>query len=320
MFAGQLLRTLGYALLVLGALFLYIRNLIKPIIVTIILLVVSLADLFIIGKEYLNDETYVAADSSETLFTPSPADSQILADKDPDYRVLNMSGNPFVESRTSYFHKSVGGYHPAKLRIYQDVIEKYFATGLNRQVLNMLNTKYVIQADQQTNQPIAIPNPEAYGPCWLVKHVQLVANRVEAFKAIGTINLKDTAIVESSFSKDIVAPHGDSASTIKLVKFDNDEIEYTANCNGPQFAVFSEIYYPVGWNAYIDGKKVNYVNTDYILRGLSIPAGQHQVKFAFEPSSVRQGNSIMFIASIVILIVLLGGLYMAWRTEKPMEA
>jgi len=320
MFAGQLLRTLGYALLVIGALYLYIRNLIKPIIVTVIFLVVSLTDLFIIGKEYLNDETYVAADSSETVFTPTPADSQILADKDPDYRVLNMSGNPFVESRTSYFHKSIGGYHPAKLRIYQDVIEKYFATGLNREVLNMLNTKYVIQADQQTNQLIAIPNPEAYGPCWLVKHVQMVPNRVEAFKAIGTSNLKDTAIVESSFSKDVVAPQGDSTSTIKLVKFDNDEIEYTANCNGPQFAVFSEIYYPVGWNAYIDGKKVNYVNTDYILRGLSIPAGQHQVKFAFEPPSVKQGNTIMFIASIVILIVLLGGLYMAWRTEKPTEA
>jgi Bacterial membrane protein YfhO len=233
--------------------------------------------------------------------------------------VFNMAGtsagSTFSESRTSYFMKSVGGYHAAKLRIYQDVIEMYLSGRPSPVVLNMLNTRYIVVADPQTGQPGLIKNPDAFGNCWLVKNVKIVEDRVASIKALGSTNLKDTAIIEKSMATGILQPHADSASSIRMTKFDNDAIEYEALCNGPQFAVFSEIYYPKGWNAYLDGKKANYCNANYILRGISLPTGKHTVKFIFEPASVKKGISIMFIASIFILLIFVGGLFMAWWEE-----
>jgi hypothetical protein len=196
------------------------------------------------------------------------------------------------------------------------VIEKYLSERPNPSVLNMLNTKYIIVQDPQSGQSRLIPNSEAFGPCWLVKKVKLAENRVEAIQVLGNTDLKDTAIVEKLFSDKIVQPQWDSASFIRMTKFDNDAIEYEANCNGPQFAIFSEIYYPLGWNAYIDGKKTDYVNANYILRGLSISNGKHIIKFVFEPASVKKGNTIMFIASILAALFFLGGLFMAWKESR----
>ncbi|HUR67197.1 MAG TPA: YfhO family protein [Chitinophagaceae bacterium] len=316
MLGGQIFRTLAYTLLVLGILYMYIRNVFKPVIAVILLLAITSIDLFVVGKRYLSDDRYVSKDEmTSTNFTASPIDQEILKDKDPNFRVFYLSGDAFAESRTSYFHKSVGGYHPAKLRIYQDVIEKYLAVQ-HPGVLNMLNTKYFIAQDPQTGQARYILNDKAFGPCWFVKNVKLVPDRASALLALDSTNLRDTAIVESSLGKSVTEPQWDSASSIRLTKFDNDEIEYEANCSGPQFAVFSEIYYPAGWNAYVDGKKSDYVNTNYILRGLSIPAGKHTVKFIFEPSSYKKGSSISFIASILVLLFFLGGLFMAWREYR----
>ncbi len=320
MFGGQFLRTIGFVILVLGVLYMYIRNIIKPMVVALIFLLVSSLDLLIVGNEYLNEDNYVSKDEmTDSNFTPSSIDQLILKDKDPNFRVFNMAGDTYQESRTSYFHKSVGGYHPAKLRIYQDVIEKYLAGRPSRLVLSMLNAKYIIVENPQSRQPELIPNTEAFGPCWLVKNVKLVENRVEAIQAIGNTDLRDTAIVERSFSNKVVQPQWDSASSISMKKFDNDVIEYEANCNGPQFAVFSEVYYPAGWNAYIDGKKADYCNTNYILRGLSVPAGKHNIKFVFEPASVKKGKTIMFIASLLIVLIFAGGLFMAWKESKKIR-
>jgi len=319
MFSGQFLRALGFTILLLGTLYLYLRNRIKPLIVAIALIIISTLELTIVSKGYLSDEDYVSKeDFVSNNFTPSAIDQQLLQDKDPNFRVFNMAGDAYNESRTSYFHKSVGGYHPAKLRIYQDVIEKYLSNKPSPAVLNMLNTKYIIVQDPQSGQAAQITNPDAFGPCWLVQHVKQVDDRVAAIVALGNTNLKDTAIVEKSYSKIVVQPQWDSASAIKMTKFDNDAIEYDANCNGPQFAVFSEIYYPVGWNVYIDGKKTDYCNANYILRGLSIPAGKHSIKFVFEPASVNKGKLIMFIASIFIALLFVGGLFMAWK-ESPSD-
>ncbi len=316
MFGGQVMRTLGFAVLIAGLLWLYLKNFLKPVYVVAIILLASTADLLVVGKKYLDEDKYVPKDSSMSEFMPNSADTEILKDKDPDFRVFNTLGNPYVDSRTPYYHKAVGGYHPAKLRIYQDLIERYLSGNPDRQVLNMLNTKYSIQQNPQTGSPVAVRNPDAFGACWLVKHVSIAPNRVDALQMLGKTNLKDTAVADKDFEKNIVQPQWDSASSIRLTKFDPDAVEYEANCNGPQFAVFSEIYYPKGWNAYVDGKKVEYVNANYVLRGLSIPAGKHAIKFVFEPESVKQGRSIMFIASILVVLIFVGGLFMAWK-ESP---
>lgn len=335
MFGGELMRALGIALLGLGVLFAYYKNWIKGFVAAILLLVISSLDVMVVSHSYFTNEKepylsepddrklFIAGDQYDnTNFGKTPVDNQILADKDPNFRVFNMlgttNGSPFSESRTSYYFKSVGGYHAAKLRTYQDVIEKYLMTAQpNPVILNMLNTKYVVTQDPQTRQPVVLNNAGgAYGNAWFVKQVKVVDNRIEAIKDIGTTNLKDTAIVDKTFAGDIVQPQWDSAASIRMTKFDNDAIEYESNSSTPQFAVFSEIYYPAGWNAYLDGKKVNYVNANYILRGLSVPAGKHSIRFAFEPASVKQGVSIMFIASIIILLVFVGGLYMHFKQES----
>ncbi len=180
----------------------------------------------------------------------------------------------------------------------------------------MLNTKYIIFANPQTNQPQLQPNPYAYGHCWLVKNVRIVNGPVEEIQAIGNTNLRDTAIVQKSFSNVVTQPQWDSSATIRLTKFDNDTMDYSFSSSRPQFAVFSEIYYPYGWNAYVDGKKAEYCKTDYVLRGMSLPPGQHAVRFVFEPSSYKTGVKISYIASFLILILFLGGLFMEWRTSR----
>jgi hypothetical protein len=321
MFGGQLLRALAFALIGAGVLYLFVKNKISAIAAAIVLLVVSSIEILAISKAYLPAESYIPADEyTSSNFAASAIDQQIMQDKDPDFRVFNMVGTPtggtFAESKTSYYFKSVGGYHPAKLRIYQDIIEKYLSGRPSPAVLNMLNAKYIIVQDPQTRQAGLITNPDAFGPCWLVKNVKLVDDRVKAIEALGATDLKDTAIVEKTFAALVTQPQWDSASSVKLTRFENDEITYEANCNGPQFAVFSEVYYPKGWNAYLDGKKTEYVNVNYILRGMSIPAGKHTIKFVFEPASVKSGRSIMFFASILIAIAFLGGLFMAWKTGR----
>lgn len=330
LFGSQLLRALGIALLALGTLYFYFRKKISSLVAGVILLLISTFDITLASNLYFSndkgpyenrpDQLFVSADDyNSSHFSKTAIDEEILKDKDPDYRVFNMvgtqTGGPFSESRTSYYHKSVGGYHPAKLRTYQDIIERYLLARPNPGILNMLNTKYIIAQDPQSGQPVLIPNTDAYGHCWLVKNIQFVDGQVAALKALGTTNLKDTAILNKAFSKAVVQPQWDSASSIKLTKFDNDAVEYESDCNGPQFAVFSEIFYPLGWHAYLDGKKTDYLNVNYILRGMSLPAGKHTIRFVFEPSSVKKGTSIMFMASIVILIVFLGGLFMHFRKD-----
>ena len=226
MFGGQFLRTMGFVILILGVLYMYIRNIIKPMVVALIFLLVSSLDLLIVDNEYLNTEDYISKDEmTSSNFTPSTIDQLILKDKDPNFRVFNMAGDTYAESRTSYFHKSVGGYHPAKLRIYQDVIEKYLSERPSPGVLSMLNAKYIIVQNPQSGQAELLPNTEALGPCWLVKNVKLVENRVEAIQVLGNTNLQDTAIVERSDSNKVVQPLWDSASSIRMTKFDNDIIE-----------------------------------------------------------------------------------------------
>ena len=317
MFIGQTFRALGFAAFVVGLLYLYMKNTIKPVVVTVAVALISTIELLAVDKEYLSEEHFVSKDEMATQsFAPTAIDQQILQDKDPNFRVFNAASNTYNEAATSYFHKSIGGYHPAKLRIYQDIIDRYLSSQINENVLNMLNAKYIIVNDPQTNQQQLIPNQNAYGNCWLVKSVKIVDGPVQEIQAIGTTNLKDTAIVQQEFSNAVIQPRWDSAASIKLTRFDPDTLEYSFNSTSSQFAVFSEVYYPLGWNAYIDGKKTGYCKTDYVLRGLSVPAGQHNIKFIFEPESFKTGVTIAYAASFFILIFFLGGLFMHWRTTR----
>lgn len=317
MMGGQLLRTIGFIALVLGVIWAYMRNILKPVIAVAILAVATLVDQISIDAPYLNEEKYRPKDEmAARIDNKNVIDQQILADKEPQFRVYDASDVRFSteDYHASAFHRSIGGYHPAKLRIYQDVIERYLSGGDSRQVLNMLNTKYIIlQPQDQKSGPTLLPNQDAYGPAWFVKHVKVVKDDVEELQAIGATNLKDTAVIQEAFAKGIGTPQWDSTASIKLVKYDNDAIEYSTEAATPQFAVLSEIYYPFGWNAYLDGKLVPYIKADYTLRGLTIPAGKHNLKFVFEPKSVSQGRTLSFIGSFLVAIFVLGGLFMAWR-------
>jgi hypothetical protein len=317
LFGMQILRTLAFTALVLGLLYMFMKRRINAFWVALILAAVTLIDQFAVGKNYLQDEQYGFKDEAETNFSKSAIDNQLLADTS-HFRVYHEWPEKFSASdyKVSVFHKAVGGYHPAKLRIYQDIIEKYLMMGADPQVLNMLNAKYIIVQNPQNGQEMVIPNPEAYGPAWFVKYVSLVKDDAEELQGIGKTNLKDTALVQNSFAKDVIQPQWDSAATIQLTKFDNDTMVYNVDCTTRQFAVFSEVYYAAGWNAYIDEKKVNYVKANYVLRGLSVPAGKHVIKFIFEPAVYKKGVTISFIGSFVIIILVLGGFFMAWRTNK----
>ncbi len=316
MFGGQILRALLFAVMLIGLLYFYMKNKIKPMVVAICLLVIGTAELLITSKNYLPDETYVTPDDLQSEhFNPTQVEQQILEDKDPNFRVFNATVNPVFDARTSSFFKSITGYHPARLRIYQDVLDKYISgANYNPAVLNMLNVKYSIVGTQGTGNEVVLPNPYTYGPCWLAKSVKTVDGPVEEFLALRSSNLKDTVVVDKTCK--INAITADSSASIKMLSFDNDKIEYESNATSPQFAVFSEVYYPKGWNAYLDGKLTEYCKVNYLLRGLPLPPGKHIVKFVFEPASVKKGRTIMFIASILIAIFFMGGLFMAWKGSR----
>ncbi|MGB8191014.1 MAG: YfhO family protein, partial [Chitinophagaceae bacterium] len=300
-FMGDFVRSLILVVLAIGLLWAYIKDKLKPMPVMIGLLLLSTYDLLAVDLRYLNHDNYVDEDEFEQYFTPTTADRQIQADPNKPFRVFDQTdeeNGPFNSSRASYFHNSVGGYHAAKMGLYNDLIE-YHIGNMNMNVLNMLNTKYFMMNDPSTKQPVAQINPNAYGPVWLVKQVHFVKTPDEEIKALDSISLKDTAVVLEKFRSAVPSqPQFDSSATIRVNEYLNDKITYQFNATSNQFAVFSEIYYPRGWNTFIDGKKAEHIKVNYALRGMSIPAGQHTIEFRFEPESYERGNLITLIASI----------------------
>jgi len=213
-------------------------------------------------------------------------------------------GDPFQDSKPSYFHKSVGGYHPAKIGIYDDLATYQLSGKLNVQVLNMLNTKYIIQRSPDGKGTTAYPNPGALGNCWFVKAVKFVHGPVEEMTALNEFSPRDTAIVDDSF-KNIVAGFTapDSAASIRQTSFDNMAISYESNSSTTSLAVFSEVYYR-DWKAYIDGKETPVAKANYVLRALVIPAGTHKIEFKFEPKVFNTSYTISKYAGWVLSILL----------------
>ena len=285
--------------------------------------VLCLIDMWQVDKRYLNDSMFVPKSERDAPIEMTETDRQILEDKSLDYRVLNFSSNTFNENETSYFHKSIGGYHAAKLRRYQEVIEAHISPEMNAAmkaiaeaagdmsavdgnklfpVINMLNTKYFIMPLQGgANAPL--PNPYAYGNAWFVDKVSYVNNANEELSALSTTDLRHTAVADKAFS-DVLGQSkaNDSTATVRLEKYEPNKLEYSVSSKNGGVVVFSEIYYP-GWNATVDGVEVPVGRANYILRAISVKPGSHKVVLDFHPKSVSVTETIAYIATAILMLM-----------------
>ena len=317
LFGQDLLRSIIFIVLAIALVFLYIKGRVKVVVALAGLGLLVFIDLITVDNRYLNHDSFHDVDEANAAFNPSPANQQISRDTSY-YRVLNLAaGDTWSDAITSYFHNSVGGYSAAKLAIYQDLLNFQFnKEPMNIQVLDMLNTKYIIVADRQNNQVNAEQNPGALGPCWFVKAIQYVDGPAAAMQALDHFNARDTAIVESEFKNDIPSTiQHDSTGFIRLINNDNDLITYESTSSSSEFAVFSEIYYNRGWKAYIDDKETPIVKTNYLLRGLAIPAGKHQIRFEFKPAAYYTGEKLSLAGSSLIVLLLLGAIFLEYRSS-----
>ncbi|MBY0348326.1 MAG: YfhO family protein [Hydrotalea flava] len=322
LFATDLIRSIIFVILAAASIFFYLKNKLKATYAIAAFVVLIAADNISIDRRYFSDKNFQDEDTiDDTYFKPTAADLQIMKDTSY-YRVLNLTQDVFNDALTSYHFHSVGGYHPAKLSIVEDLLNfQLRKQPMNMQVLNMLNTKYIIVNNPATNKPEVQLNPNALGPCWFVKTVQFVNGPAAVMKSLDHFTPKDTAIVELA-DQSLVTYTGtaDSTATIHLVKNDNDIIHYTSNSNTNGFAVFSEIYYNRGWKAYIDGKETPIIQTNYVLRGLSIPAGKHDIVFEFKPASYYNSTKIAIGASALVWLLLIGAIVSSFKQGKQNDA
>ena len=317
LYGADLLRTILLLAVAAGLLGLYAKGKIKPVILLAALIVFSTYDLLAVATRYLNSDSYVEVADFESSLNATAADMQIKNDPDKNFRVFDESTqSPFEDARPSYHHNSIGGYSPAKLGLYQDLIEHQLSRG-NMQAYNMLNTKYFIQRNPANNQPEARLNPGAFGPCWLVRSIHFVKDGNEEMKALDSINVRDTAIVQQKFAGLIkFMPEPDTTASIHIIENLNDQIRYKFSGRSNQFAVFSEIYYEKGWSAYIDGKQTDYCRVDYVLRGMAIPAGDHTIEFRFEPHSYVLSDMMATWAHILTYLLLIGAVVYQFRKKN----
>jgi hypothetical protein len=312
------LRSLIFISLTAALLWIYLTGKLKMQYTLLILILLFLIDMFPVNKRFLGNDSFTSKRKVENPIEPSPADEQILQDKSPDFRVINLSVNPFMDATTSYFHKSIGGYHGAKFRRYQELYDHHISKS-NLSVLNMLNTKYFIVRDNNKNL-VAQYNPYALGPAWFVRAYRLVDNADEEINALTNFSPKDTAIIDRTFSgllKDY-QPGRDSGDFIRLEEYKPNHLVYSYRSKNPGLAVFSEIYYPKGWTAAIDGAEVPHFRANYVLRAMVLPAGEHKVVFRFHPRAYYTGEKISLYSSIalILLLLVLGGIGIGKAVRK----
>jgi len=341
LFKSDAWRSFIFIGLAFGTLWLFVRDQLKSKYVILIIGFLVLVDMWTINKRYLNDQHFVRQSKIEKPYTASDADDVILQDPDPNFRVFNQSVNTFNDASTSYFHKSIGGYHGAKLKRYQELIEQHIQKveslrnqkGEEKQynthnvnVLSMLNAKWVIKNNnpnliQRTGYYIPevakngiefINTPRGYvsykkpcGNAWFVNTINLVKNADMEIAALNEFNPYNTAIVDERFRDQILNKLDNTGDSIKLIEYKPNYLQYASTSKQDGIAIFSEIYYDKGWNAYIDGQLAPHFRANYVLRGMQIPAGEHIIEFKFEPSSFTTGENVA-LASSIILFLLLG--------------
>ncbi len=286
--------------------------------------VLVMADMWPVNKRYLNDSSFVTKKNNNNAFQMLPYEKQILQDKDPHFRVLNLSTNTFNDARTSYYLKSIGGYHAAKLRRYQDLIDEHISK-MNWNVIGMLNAKYIIVPDRKSGQPQAQLNPYAMGNAWFVDTLVVANDANEESEALNYLDLHTTAVLDQEFASYVkdFTPERDSTATVHLTKYTPRYLDYEYSTDKPGTIVFSEIYYPYGWKATIDGVPADIYRVNYMLRAINVPAGTHSIHMEFDPDSVKKGDAIamvcIFIMYGTMLAVIGFALYRAVRKRKEMK-
>ena len=333
MLRSDALRSLAFVLLSAGLLWLYAKNFLKLNVTIVLFGILFIADLAPVDKRYLNDNNFERKRRFDNLIQPSTADKMILEDKS-QFRVLDATSDVFQDAKPSYFHKSIGGYHAAKLRRYQELINmqlqpelgQLFATfGRAKSfdqisptldslgVLNMLNMKYLIY----NKEAAPLVNPYANGNAWFIQNIRTAENANDEMKIVGQINTKHEMVVDKSFVTELptkLTP--DSSAKIALTKYEPNHLTYNFSSKTDQVAVFSEIYYDSGWNAYINGQKVPYVRANYLLRAMPLKAGAYEIDFKFEPKSYSVGNIIALVSSIILILSIFGFLFLQWKKSK----
>ncbi|WP_226388944.1 YfhO family protein [Penaeicola halotolerans] len=323
LFQSDAMRSFLWIALSALTLFLYHKKKVSAAVTPFILLALITLDFWSVGKRYLNEDNFIK-NPSRAYFQPTEADQLILADK-ADFRVFNLQ-NPFNEARTAYYHQSLGGYHGAKMRRYQDVIDQHltveyenFVAPLQEgeidlsalKVVNMLNAKYILAGSSRN---AVIENQNALGNAWLVNDIYSVNSPDEELAALSTVALAEVAIIdESKFA--LGQKNYTGQGSIKLTAKTPNELTYESTSSGDALGVFSEIYYPEGWTATIDGEPVDILRANYLLRALEIPAGNHEIKFTFAPSSYLIGSKLMAIAQVLLLILLGASLWITIRKK-----
>ena len=346
MFREDSIKAIFYVGAVLGVLFLTMKQKLTQNIALIIIGAVSFFDLWSVNKRYLNNDNFVdkefvqepfvtevsdyliekAGDNTEVQRLLAQAEMNktlsILTEKDKGhYRIFNSITSPFNETSTSYFKSSVGGYHAVKLRRYDDLINEYFSVTDNKKtlnILNMLNTKYILLGSLQ--EPRAEINPNANGDAWFVSDIQYVKTPNEEIKVVGEIDNKKTAVVSVEDQKYFEGKNlqSDSTAVIELKNYQPNQLEFKTQSKTPQLAVFSEIYYPKGWKMLLDGKEVSYIKANYLLRAVFVPAGNHEVRMVFEPEVIEKGKVISMSAFGIFLLLSVGG-FLKFRRKTAVK-
>jgi hypothetical protein len=316
------LRSLFFVLIGAGLIWALIRKKMNPQVTFIILAGVILTDMWNIDRRYLNNEKFVEKNILAQQFKTRDVD-QIIQRDGSIYRVLDLaSGNPFSNSIPSYFHKSIGGYHAAKLKRYQEVLDKQFNGAINEDVLDMLNTKYLITSDQNGEKETMVNRSTAAGNAWFVQDVEYVKSADEEMLAISSFDPKKVMVVHEEFKPliDIKKVGYDGNAFIRLTNYHPDHMTYEYSSGRDVLAVFSEIWYEKGWNAYLDGEKIPYFRADYLLRAAQLPGGNHKLEFKFEPTSYYTGEMISLIASILLILGLAYAIYTEMKSKNPEPA
>jgi hypothetical protein len=335
---GDALRSLFFILATAGLLTGFVLNRVPVMFLIGGLTVLVIADMTLVDSRYFNKEDFVSKKQYEQQIAPSPADELVLKDTAQSYRVFDGTTNAFSDAKTSLFHKSVGGYHGAKMRRYQELVENVISPQLqvlydslkkgfsptafqSVPALNMLNTKYFIFGQQPQE---VLPNALACGNVWFVEKIQAVKNANAEIKALkdNAFNPKNVAVVDERFKSQLTQnPASDSTATIRLTVYKPNEMTYESRSASPQTAVFSEIYYAdgVGWEAFVDDKPTPHFRADYVLRAMAVPAGKHKIVFRFNPKTYRQGETVSLICSILLTLMLGTTAFLIYRGSKKVN-